>query len=86
MWDPPGSGIELVSPALAGGFFTTEPPGKPWNGEFGTCKSVWENWLEGKIKLVPGRENNLCKGMEVHVWQGGVGDRQGWRLIGMRHP
>ena len=22
-------GIELVSPALAGGFFTTEPPGKP---------------------------------------------------------
>ena len=28
-WDPPGSGIELVSPALAGGFFITEPPGKP---------------------------------------------------------
>ena len=36
-WDgfqfpPPGelssSGIELVSPALAGGFFTIEPPGK----------------------------------------------------------
>ena len=23
------SGIEPVSPALAGGFFTTEPPGKP---------------------------------------------------------
>ena len=22
-------GIELMSPALAGGFFTTEPPGKP---------------------------------------------------------
>ena len=29
MWDPPGPGIESVSPALAGGFFTTEPPGKP---------------------------------------------------------
>ena len=29
MWDLPGSGIEPVSPALAGGFFTTEPPGKP---------------------------------------------------------
>ena len=28
-WDPPGPGIEPVSPALAGGFFTTEPPGKP---------------------------------------------------------
>ena len=30
MWDLPGSGIELVSPALRGGFFTTEPPGKPY--------------------------------------------------------
>ena len=25
----PDPGIELVSPALADGFFTTEPPGKP---------------------------------------------------------
>ena len=29
MWDLPGSGIEPVSPALAGGSFTTEPPGRP---------------------------------------------------------
>ena len=29
MWDFPGPGIELMSPALAGGFFTTEPQGKP---------------------------------------------------------
>ena len=28
MWDLPGSGIEPVPPALAGEFFTTEPPGK----------------------------------------------------------
>ena len=28
MWDPPGPGIEPVSPALAGGFLTTAPPGK----------------------------------------------------------
>ena len=28
MWDHPGSGIEPMSPALAGGFFTNEPPGK----------------------------------------------------------
>ena len=27
--DLPDSGIEPGSPALAGGFFTTEPPGKP---------------------------------------------------------
>ena len=30
MWDPPRSGIEPMSPALAGRFFTTEPTGKPW--------------------------------------------------------
>ena len=29
MWDRPRSGIESVSPALAGGLFTTEPPRKP---------------------------------------------------------
>ena len=29
MCDLPGSGIEPVFPALAGGFFTTETPGKP---------------------------------------------------------
>ena len=27
--DPPDIGIELMAPALAGGFCTTEPPGKP---------------------------------------------------------
>ena len=29
MWDLPGPGIEPVSPALAGRFSTTAPPGKP---------------------------------------------------------
>ena len=29
MWDPPGPGLEPESPALAGGFSTTAPPGKP---------------------------------------------------------
>ena len=30
--DLPDPGIEPVSPALAGKFFTTEPPGKPKDG------------------------------------------------------
>ena len=30
--DPPKPGIEPVSPALAGRFFTTEPLGKPYYG------------------------------------------------------
>ena len=29
MWDLPGPGLEPVSPALADGFLTTGPPGKP---------------------------------------------------------
>ena len=28
MWDLPGPGLEPVSPAWAGGFLTTAPPGK----------------------------------------------------------
>ena len=35
MWDLPGPGLEPVSPALAGGFLTTAPPGKSLNGSFG---------------------------------------------------
>ena len=34
MWDPPGPGLEPVSPALAGGFPTTAPPGKPTHSIF----------------------------------------------------
>ena len=30
-WDLPNPETELMSPALADGFFTTEPPGKPWS-------------------------------------------------------
>ena len=29
MWDPPRPGLKPMSPALAGGFSTTAPPGKP---------------------------------------------------------
>ena len=37
MWDLPRSGIDPMSPPLAGGFFATEPPEKPWNF---TAKSI----------------------------------------------
>ena len=33
-------GIKLASLALAGGFFTTEPPGKPF-----TCLFIWPCWV-----------------------------------------
>ena len=34
MWDLPGPGLEPMSPALAGRFLTTEPPGKPLHQTF----------------------------------------------------
>ena len=37
MWDLPGPGLELVSPALADGFLSTVPPGKPTVGIFKDC-------------------------------------------------
>ena len=37
MWDPPRPGLKPVSPALAGRFSTTAPPGKP------LCPSFYTN-------------------------------------------
>ena len=37
IWRLPRPGIEPVSPALAGGFFPTEPPGKPPSTSFNVC-------------------------------------------------
>ena len=37
MWDLPRPGIEPVSPALAGGFLTTAPPGKSQLCSCGFC-------------------------------------------------
>ena len=39
MWDLPGPGLEPMSPALAGRFITTAPPGKPLD-------FILETWLQ----------------------------------------
>ena len=44
--DLPDSGIELVSPALGGGFFTTAPPGKPY-----ICCGL-ENVTRQRIRII----------------------------------
>ena len=49
----PGPGIELASPALAGGFLTTEPPGKP-NGTFDSLLS-----LVGRVLFLVCRRRRL---------------------------
>ena len=48
MWDPPGPGIEPVSPELAGGLLTTAPLGKSPN-------SVVLNWGDGSLVLSASR-------------------------------
>ena len=69
-WDLPRSRIESVSPALAGGFFTTEPPGKPlkevvlgtslviqWIRIFLLMQETWVRYLVGKDSTYHGVTN-----------------------------
>ena len=48
LWDLPNSGMEPVPPVLAGGFFTTESPGKPLKGseKWSESHSVVSNSLQ----------------------------------------
>ena len=49
MWDLPRPGLEPVSPALAGRFSTTAPPGKPraliLNHVLGKCLKILSKWI-----------------------------------------
>ena len=48
--DLPDPGMELSSPELAGGFFTTEPPGKPKFSYLTTfLVKIWISTLNMKI-------------------------------------
>ena len=76
--DLPSPEIEPRSPALAGGFFTTEPPGKPMLGrgysknyEIGTFLAhFWSNGLAMDSRVE--REEGSCR-----TWKGGDNDRIG---------
>ena len=48
--DLPNSGIKPVSPTLAGGFFTTEPPGKPY-ASFRTVQTLGHNPLSETLEV-----------------------------------
>ena len=47
MWDLPGSGIELVTPALVGGLLSTGPPGKSLTAPFLTADACSSAGLDG---------------------------------------
>ena len=69
MWDLPGTGIEPVSPALAGGFFITGPPWKSTivflkqlflpeiNLGSTTCEATGKIFLKRKYPWITIRQN-----------------------------
>ena len=52
MWDLPGLVIQPMSPALAGGFFTTEPPEKPCPSFLQMFSNLWFKDLLSLLKII----------------------------------
>ena len=62
MWDLPRWGIEPMSPALADGFFTTEPPGKASPVQSLSCVRLFVTpWTAAHCPSpTPGASSNSC--------------------------
>ena len=58
MWDPPGPGLEPVSPASAGRFSTTAPPGKPSKSIF--FFNILCFIISRKVKRTRNAKKDLC--------------------------
>ena len=56
MWDLPGPGLEPVSPALAGGFLTTAPPGKSQDSGL----YPQDTGHHGQVPSTEGKYSDLC--------------------------
>ena len=62
MWDLPGPGLEPVSPALAGGFVTTVPPGKP------NTRVLFIRKSEADIQAWRGHLNIFSANADLNSW------------------
>ena len=60
----PDSGVEPTSPALAGGLFTTEPPGKGW-GYCHTSSKQWVHGRSGSKRTTPVTQQKTAQGWET---------------------
>ena len=78
MWDLPRPGLEPVSPALAGRFSTTAPPGKAYNSFHSFAlhlsslcviicqlKDVYFRW---SLNIFLARSLHQCQSLEKHTW------------------
>ena len=93
MWDPPGPGLEPVSPELAGRFPTTEPPGKPYNFLlyiFILIKERKQQRRRGEEERKRGGERKRGReeerkrgrgGQRKDTWQGPVGRVKQMRIL-----
>ena len=66
MWNPSGPGIKHESPALVGGFFTTESPGKSKEG-----KLKFKFLRSFKLPAIPPSTKHsayIKKGPDQHLW------------------
>ena len=69
MWDLPRPGLEPVSPALAGRFSTTAPPGKPTMNSWQNANTnTWRHWRMSQIvrKQTHGRRD-LPRGRDLFL-------------------
>ena len=83
MWDPPGLGIEPMSPALVGGFFATEPPGKP-KGSFKSTPSLAQVILMRIQAWEPAGVRSLIGRQSVKWWCWSLLDCQGLVYIPLK--
>ena len=72
MWRLIGSGIEPVSPSLAGRFFASKPPGKPEN------KTFWVNYISTDLSRGAGDEEESHLNLETLCQ---TGQRQVFRIM-----
>ena len=77
MWDLPGPGLEPISPALAGGFLTTAPPGKPWSFHLSSSLLCWsfhsqvmrQSFLQVPHLVLKQPDNPLHQLFYLHILQ-----------------
>ena len=74
--DPEIETESSASPALAGGFFTTEPPGKPRQGIISPCLLQDRTFRQNRLTSISyGGSPNCAKAVMLSLWQATAGEK-----------